>query len=147
MPALPAPMIIKSGGNTLTNLLILGGGAFLTYKVYKGFKDYVDKQQAAAQLNKDIASTIKPAKGKKLFDLNGKPIQGANLATIAADIENALSYPRDQPRAIRSFKNTPFGYVPELEKFYLQKYGEPLRERMINRLSDENWIKVKFNFK
>jgi hypothetical protein len=135
-------------GSSVVTLIGLGAGAFAVYKGYGLVKGYLDQQKMTAQLKTDQGSTVVPPAGKKVFyDLNGKPIQKANLATIAADIEDALSYPTDQARAVRAFKSTPFGSVGKLEDFYLDKYKEPLRERMVSRLSDANWIKVKFDFR
>lgn len=138
---------MNDGSSILTTVAVVASGVAV-WKGYGLVKDYLDQQKATAQLKTDQGSTITPPAGKKIFyDLNGKPIQKANLATIAADIEDALSYPTDQPRAIRAFKSTPFGSVGKLEDFYLSKYNEPLRERMVSRLSDVNWIKVKFDFR
>jgi hypothetical protein len=41
---------------------------------------------------------------------------------------------------------TPFGYVKKLEQMYLDKYGENLKQRMADKMSDVEFIKVKFYF-
>jgi hypothetical protein len=144
------PIIIDRSSGGITTGKIIGGAAILIGVIYIGkkIKNYTDKIAAGQSLKTDQESTITPPKGKKiLYDLSGKPITSANLATIAADLENALSYPVDGQRAVRVFRTTPFGYVKELEKFYLNKYGENLKDRMISRLSDSQWIAVKYNFR
>jgi len=143
------PIVVNGGGGSsafkvIGTVVLIGGGIY----AFKQLKDYADKVKANEQLKNDQDTTVKPPPGKKVFyDLNGKPIQSANLATIAADLENALSYPVDDARAVRVFKSTPFGSVKELERVYLNKYNENLKDRMISRLSDSNWIKVKFDFR
>lgn len=144
------PIIIdrtNSGG--ITTGKVIGGAIVVVGVIYIGkkIKDYADKVAAGQQLKTDQESTIEPKKGKVLFDLSGKPIKSANIATIAADLENALSYPVDGQRAVRVFRSTPFGHVKDLETFYLNKYGENLKDRMISRLSDSQWIAIKYNFR
>jgi hypothetical protein len=121
----------------------LVGGAYGVYKLH----GFLSKLKDSADLKRDQDSTIKPKKGGKLFDLTGKPITSMNLATIAADLNDALSFPVDQGRVLRVFQSTPFGYVAELEKIFLDKNFGNLRQRMVDKLSDTNWIKVKFNFR
>jgi hypothetical protein len=142
------PIVVNGGGSSAGKIIgavvLVGGGIY----AFKQLKDYADKVKAGQDLKNDQASTVKPPKGHKVFyDLNGKPITSANLATIAADLENALSYPVDGARAVRVFKSTPFGSVKDLESIYLNKYSENLKDRMISRLSDADWIKVKFDFR
>lgn len=150
MPNIPTPIIVNSGGGAggaVKTFLGIAGLAAGVYGVYK-LKGWFDQQQAKSQLTKDQNTTIKPPAGKKVFyDLNGKPIQSANLATIATDLENALSYPVDNARALRVFKSTPFGSVKALEDVYLDKYKENLKDRMVSRLNDATWIKAKFDFR
>lgn len=144
--ASPTPVIVQTKSNTGT-WIALGVGTGLAIFFGKKLKDYFALQSEKSALVKDQASTIKPKPGKKLFDLNGKPISSANISTIAADLEDALSRPVDDARAVRVFLSTPYGHVADLEKYYLERYGENLKARMISRLEDEYWIKVKFWFK
>lgn len=144
-PPVTRAMMIKGGNDPVKIVMEIGGlalGAFLVYEGFQLVKKYNDK----ADLKRDQDSTIKPGKNGKLFDLNGKPITGVNLATIATDLDNALSFPADQARAVRVFKSTPFGYVKKLEDLFLAKNFGNLRQRMADKLSDANWIKVKFYF-
>lgn len=129
---------------------IIGGAVIVVGAIYaiKQVKDYLNKQEAKAQLVTDQNSTVLPPAGKKVFfDISGRPIKSANLATIASDLNNALSFPVDQERAIRVFQTTPFGSVPALENFYLSKYSDNLKDKFISKLSDANWIKIKYNFR
>jgi len=144
------PIIMPSSSGGLTTGKIIGGAVIIGGVIYgvKQLKDYLDKEKAKAQLTTDQNSTIKPPPGKKVFyDIAGRPITSANLSTIAADLEDALSFPVDQERAVRVFKTTPFGSVPDLEKFYLDKYSVNLKDKFISKLSDANWIKIKYNFR
>jgi hypothetical protein len=147
MATISIPTPVSTGitfGKVVGGVIVIGG---VIYGVKK-FKNYLDKENEKKQLLIDQGTTIKPPPGKKVFyDLNGKPITSANLSTIAADLEDALSFPVDQARVIRVFQSTPFGSVKDLETFYLNKYGENLKQRMIDKLSDSNWIKIKFNFR
>ena len=113
---------------------------FIARPLIKKFKD-------SNELRKDQESTIKAAKGKVLKDLTGRPITSANLSTIAVDLHDALSFPVDQARAVRVFRSTPWGYVPQLEKMYLDKYSENLKQKLVDKLSDANWISIKYNFR
>ena len=136
--------------------LYVGAGIVAAYFGYKAVKGFLEKQADKADLTKDQGTDVKADKagkdkaGKKLLDLNGKPVTSVNLALIATDIYNALHpgwyKPTDQARAVRAFKNTPFGYVKELEKIYLDKYSENLKETLADKLNDENFIKIKFFF-
>ena len=137
---------MNEGGNNVLTTVGIVAGLVIAYKGYSTIKDWRKEAEAKDQLKKDQASIIKVAPGKKLFDLMGKPIKSANIANIASDIESGTSYPTDQQRVLRAFKSTPFGHVKELEDFYLDKYKEPLRERLVSRLSDANWISIKFLF-
>lgn len=121
--------------------LVLGGGYWF------GLKPLLDKMAAENQLKKDQASTIKAAKGKPLFDLTGKPVKSANLATIATDLFDSLRFPTDDPRVVRVFNTTPFGYVPQLEKVYLDKYKRDLKTDLVQNLNDKSWISIKYNFR
>lgn len=147
---LPAPAPAVKGMNLTPVYVILGAGAlYLAYNEYKKWKEQRDKESA---LTKDQASTINTEKKKPLYNLNGKPISSANLGTIAADLYSALNTswysPTDTERAVRTFKNnTPYGYVQQLEKLYLEKYGQNLKERMAEKLSDVEFINVKYYFK
>lgn len=146
MPAPAAPMIIKTGSSPLKMVATGVGIALAVAAVIEGrklYKEYKDKQD----LKRDQGSTIKPKPGGKLFDIIGRPITSANLATIAVDLDNALSWPADQERAVRVFQTTPFGSVPALEQLFMDKGFGNLRQRMVNKLSDANWIKVKYNFR
>lgn len=144
----PPPVIVTSGGGNplLMALIVLGGGAGV---YFFGVKPWLDKKAAKEGLNKDQGSTITPAKGHKLlYDLNGKLIKSANLGTIAAELHDSLDAMFvDGPRVVRVFKSTPFGHVAELEKFYLDRYSESLRQRMVEKMKDKDWINVKFWFK
>lgn len=149
MAAQAQPIVINGGGNTHVGWYVAGAAlAAGVYWVYG--KPYFDKLKADAELKKQQQSTIESKKGKPVYDLNGKPVKSANLATIAADIYQALNpgwyKPNDNKRAVRAFKNTPFGYVGQLEKFYLEKYQQNLRDEMA-KMPDEDWIQVKFWFK
>lgn len=130
-----------------TAVKFLGGGLAIGAAYYFIARPLIEKFKNQSDLNKDQANTITPKKGKPLFDLKGKPINGANLSTIAIDLENALSFPVDQDRVIRVFLSTPWGYVGKLEQTYLDKYGVNLRQKLVDKLSDTNWIKIKFYFK
>jgi hypothetical protein len=147
MPAVTQPIIVKSGSgnNQLLELgLLLGGGALVYFKwVGPYLKKVADKKQLA----KDEAATIKPAPGKRLFDLVGRPIKSANLATIAADLKDSLKFPTDDPRVVRVFQTTPFGYVKKLQEFYLDKYGKDLQQELVSNLNDKSWIAIKYNFR
>lgn len=125
---------------------LITGGVVATY--FFVVRPIVKKYQAENALKRDQQSTIKPAKGKVLKDLLGRPTTGANLALIAADIHDALDrfFP-DQDRAVRVFFNTPWGYVPQLEKLFLEKYNKDLKQLMVDKLNDQNFIKVKFYFR
>ena len=136
--------------------LYVGGGIVIAYFGYKAIKSFLDKQNAKIDLTKDQSTDIKAdvkgkdKSGKKLLDLNGKPITSVNLALIATDIYNGLHpgwyKPTEQDRVVRAFKNTPFGYVKDLEKIYLEKYGENLKETLAEKLSETNFIKIKYFF-
>lgn len=141
-----SPVIVTGGSNPLTMVLGFGALALIGVGAWK-LSGYLKKQEAASQLKKDQASTVKPAAGKKMYDLNGKPITSANLGMIATDIRGALKFPTDDARAVRAFKNTPFGFVNQLETLYLNKYGEDLKAQMEDDLEDEYWIQVKHWFK
>lgn len=139
------PIIVKSGNNGLLfGGLILGGGIFGYITI---IKPMIDEYKSKNSLKRDQASTIKAPPGKVLKDLNGKPTTSANLSTIAADLYEALSFPADGARAVRVFKSTPWGYVEKLEEMYLDKYKENLKDRLVKKLSDEQWISIKFNFR
>lgn len=124
--------------------VVLGGSTAAYFFIVRPI---VKRWQAQSDLKKDQDSTIRAAKGKVLKDLNGKPVTSANLSTIAVDLHDALSFPVDQARAVRVFQSTPWGYVPQLERMYLDKYNENLKQRLVDKLSDANWIKIKFNFR
>lgn len=143
----------KSAVSPIITIAIVGG---LGYFAYSKLKDYFDKEQAKKDLTTDQGSnvTVNPKstdpRYRKLLDLNGKPIKTVNLATIATDLNKGLHTewykPADQQRIVRAFKNTPFGFVKDLEKLYLNKYAENLKELMMDKLNDENFIKVKHFF-
>lgn len=148
------PVIIQSPKQPLNPIVILVG-AGIAYFGYTELKKLYDEYKAKSDLVKDQATTIKVGTDpknpkKKLLDLNGKPIQSVNLALIATDINAALHpgwyKPTEQDRAVRAFKNTPFGYVKDLEKIYLDKYNENLKDTMADKLNDVNFIKVKHFF-
>lgn len=162
MAASQQPIIVNSGssgGKLLAGLAVVGVGVFAYYKVAKPL---IDKLKANSDLNKQQGATIttgiytdpktgKKVESKKLYDISGRPITSANLYTIASDIYAGLHpgwyKPTNQERVIRAFMNTPYGRVGELEKAYLDKYSENLRDTMVDKLSDANWIKVKNYFK
>lgn len=138
-------IIVKSNSNPLITIgLILGSGTALYFFVAKPL---IDKVKAKADLKNDEASTVKAAKGKVLKDLTGKPVTSVNLATLVFDLHDALSFPVDQGRVIRVFQSTPWGYVPKLEAMYLDKFGDNLQQMLVKKLSDTNWIKIKYNFR
>jgi hypothetical protein len=41
---------------------------------------------------------------------------------------------------------TPFGQVTNLQKLYLQLYGQDLKKRLSEQLDDMHFIKIKFYF-
>jgi len=161
MAAATQPIIVRSGGGGgLLPIILVGGAAAAGYFFY--LKPYLDKVAATNQLKADQATTVntstvidkatgKPKTVAKMYDLRGKPITSANLATIASDIYAGLHpgwyKPTDQERVVRAFLNTPWGRVQEMEGVYLKNHGENLRATMVEKLSDENWIKVKNWFK
>lgn len=124
------------------------GAAIGTAGYFFIVRPLVKQIKAQNALRRDQDSTVTPAKGKVLKDLLGRPTTGANLALIAADIHDALDrFIPDQDRAVRAFFNTPWGYVPKLEKMYLDKYSKDLKQHMVDKLKDTNFIKVKFYFR
>jgi hypothetical protein len=139
------PAAPRQGINPLIPIGIGTGVVALAY--WKIVRPWWEEHKSKDQLKKNQASTIKPAPGKVLKDLNGKPITSANLSTIAADLKEALSFPADGPRAVRVFKSTPWGYVQKLEDLYLENYHENLKDLLAKKLSDSEWISIKFNFK
>jgi hypothetical protein len=147
MALLPSPIAIKTDSGT-TKLLLGAAGVGLGY--WFVLKPWLEQQQRQSGLNIDQGNTIKPKAGKSLYNLNGKPIKDANLSTIVYDIYQGLHpgwyAPTDDARVVRAFKNTPFGYVKQVEQLYLDKYGENLRQTMADKLSDKNWINVKYWF-
>jgi len=143
------PIIVQKSGPD--PIILIGGAAAAIFLYLKVLKPYLDKIQAKADLSKDQATDIKAGSTKgKLIDLNGRAITNVNLSTIATDVYNGLHpgffVPTKQDRVVRAFKNTPFGYVKQLEQIYLNKYGENLKETMADKLSDVNFIKVKTFF-
>jgi hypothetical protein len=144
-----APLIIQKAQ---PNPIVIVGVGILGFLAYKKISSYLETVKAKEDLIKDQSTDIKPGQDKNnpkklILDLNGKPIKSANLATIAIDLYNALHpgwyKPTEQERAVRAFKNTPFGYVKQLEQIYLNKYGENLKETLADKLSDTNFIKIK----
>lgn len=136
------PTPAKAGltiGKAIGGIIVFGGIIYFGKKAYNSYK-------AKQQLVTDQASTIKPPSGKILYDLRGKPIQSLNLATIATELNGFLNFPVNQERSVSAFLDTPFGYVPQLEKLYLQKYNDNLKDRLFSKLSTENWIKIKNYF-
>lgn len=140
------PLLVNSGFNPVKTVLTIGGLVLGGYGVWQ-LKKYADRVKDANNLKKEQDSTIKAAQGKKLFDLNGKPIQSANLGMIAADLHDSLKFPTDDPRVVRVFKTTPFGYVTKLEQFYLDRYGKNLKQELVENLNDKSWIQIKYNFR
>lgn len=142
------PIVVKSGSSWIAPVIIIAGGGLAYYFIAKPL---IDKMKSKSQLSKEQNSTIKAKSGGKLYDLTGKPIQSANLGTIAAELNQALHpgwyKPTEQDRVIRVFNTTPFGYVKQLEDFYLNRYNEPLKQTMLDKMSDENFIKVKYQFR
>jgi len=144
------PVIVQNrrgiGSAGVIVITAVGGLAY-----WFGIKPWLEKKKAESDLTKAQGSTLKTTDKKKLYDLNGKPIVSANLDTIATDIYGGLHpgwyKPTDQERVVRAFKNTPFGSVPDLEKIYLDKYKENLKDTMQDKLSDVKWISVKNYFK
>jgi hypothetical protein len=143
------PMIIQKAA---PNPILIVGIGIVGFLAYKKLSSYLETVKQKEDLIKDQSTDIKPGQDKKnpkklILDLNGKPIKSANLATIAIDLYNALHpgwyKPTEQERAVRAFKNTPFGYVKQLEQIYLNKYGENLKETLADKLSDTNFIKIK----
>ena len=137
--------------STPSPILLIGGG-LLAFFAYTKISKYLENIEKKEDLVKDQATDIKPGSDpknpkRKYLDLNGKPITSVNMATIAADVYNALHpgffVPTEQDRVVRAFKNTPFGFVKQLEQIYLSKYNENLKEVMSDKLSDVNFIKVK----
>ena len=123
----------------------IGGTVIVGFVLYKGY-GVIKKYQAKGELTKDQASTVTAKPGKTLFTIAGKPIRSMNLSTIVVDLHDALSFPADQARAVRVFMTIPFGYVKKVEAMYLDKYGDNLKQKLVDKLSDANWIKVKFYF-
>ena len=140
------PLLVNSGFNPIKTVLTIGGLVLGGYGVWE-LKKYADRLRDSNNLKKEQDSTIKADKGKKLFDLNGKPIQSANLGMIAADLHDSLKFPTDDPRVVRVFKTTPFGYVTKLEQFYLDRYGKNLKQELVENLNDKSWIQIKYNFR
>ena len=143
------PLVIQKSPPSPILIVGLGVLGFLAYRKFSGL---IETAQQKADLVKDQATDVKKGEDKKnpnklLLDLNGKPIKSANLSTIAVDVYNGLHpgwyKPTDQDRVVRAFRNTPFGYVKQLEKIYLDKYGENLKETMADKLSDTNFLKLK----
>lgn len=128
--------------------IAVGAGAvgLTIYGVYLISKE-VSKYRDRSNLDLEQKSTITAKKGKPLFNLLGKPIKDANLGLIAADLHDSLKFPTDDPRVVRVFQSTPFGYVPELEKYFLKRYNKNLKQELVENLSDKYWIKIKFNFR
>jgi hypothetical protein len=125
-------------------------GLVLTVLGYKYvYQPWNETRKAKANMIKDHASTVAARRGKTLYDLNGKPVKSMNLGTIAADIHDSLEAwgPNDGKRVVRVFKTTPFGYVRQLEKLYLEKYGKNLKDHLVKELKDEDWISIKYWFK
>jgi len=153
----PAPIVVQSKNN-LTPLYIIGGAA-LAFFGYKAVKKFIETQQTASNIKSGQAATVKPGTKDKSgqivskFDISGKPISpgGVNIDTIATDLYNALNpgwyKPTDQSRVIRVFNSTPLNQVKTLENIYFNKYKESLKEILGDKLSDENFIKVKFYFR
>jgi len=142
----PAPIVIKSGNSLVVpGLLVVGAGLGYWFII----KPMIDRAKMASDLKKDQASTVSAKPGKVLYDLNGKPIKSVNLSTIAADIHDSLEAwgVNDGKRVVRVFKNTPFGYVPKLEQFYLDRYGKNLKDHLVKELKDVDWIAIKHWFK
>ena len=137
------PSVNTSSSGFKLAVALTGIGLTYVFIARPLIKKYKDKNE----LRKDQDSTIKAGKGRVLKDLTGRPITSANLSTIAVDLHDALSFPVDQARAVRVFRSTPFGYVPQLEKMYLDKYSENLKQRLVDKLSDTNWISIKYNFR
>lgn len=148
-----APIIVTAPTKSNPVLTVAGVGIGLAATYFFVAKPLIDKWQASNALKTDQDSTITAGAGKnkKLFDLNGKPVKSANLGAIASELQQALHpgwyKPTEQDRVVRVFKTTPFGYVKQLENFYLNKYGENLKDTMLDKLSDENFIKVKYDFR
>lgn len=153
----PAPIVVQSKNN-FTPLYIIGGAA-LAYFGYKAVKKFLEDQQTAANIKAGQASTVKPGTKDKsgqiisIYDISGKPVSksGVNIDTIATDLYNALNpgwyKPTDQSRVLRVFNSTPLNQVKTLENIYFNKYKESLKEVLGDKLSDENFIKVKFYFR
>lgn len=152
---MPTPTIIQTPApaqktSPLVPIVIVGGLSYLGYRFV--LKPLIKKGQDKAELNALQTSTVKTAPGKPLYNVSGKPIQSANLGTIAVDLFNALHpgwyKPTDQSRVVRVFLNdVPYGMVNQLEQIYLTTYGENLRKELADKLSDENFIKIKYYFK
>lgn len=132
-------------------LVVLGvGGYFIA-------KPYFDKKRDEANLKyeqkQDQSFKGVVIAGKKLdgwYNLSGKKIDSANLATIASDLNGALHpgwyIPTDQERAVRVFLQTPYGMVKKLEEVYLNMEFGNLKKDLSEKLSDVNWIKIKNYF-
>lgn len=152
---MPNPIVVaapqaKGTLNTILNIGLTIGAGVIIYKGYGAYKDWAEKKAKEKELVKDQKSTVQPKKGKIMFDLKGAPTKSANLASIALAIQNNL-HPgwnkfTKQDDAIREFKNTPMGFVKQLEQIYLDKYGITLQQDFKDKLSEENWIKIKYFF-
>jgi len=144
-----APIIVQTPKGTNGGTIVAGAAVGLAAYWFIA-RPLIEKWQANNTLKKEQDSTITAGK-KKLFDLNGKPIKAANIGSIASELNQALHpgwyKPTEQDRVVRVFKTTPFGYVGKLEAYYLDKYGENLKATMLDKLSDENFIKVKYDFR
>lgn len=146
----PATYIVNSPGSAKAfkigaGIAVIGLGYFFIAR------PLIQKWQAQGELNTAQGSTVKPAKGKVMYDISGRKINGANLDTIVVDLYNALHpgwyKPTDQERVVRVFLTIPFGYVQKIEQMYLSKYNENLKNTIADKISDMNFIKIKNWFK
>ena len=135
----------------VVGVLVLGVGGYFVLKPYLDKKRDEANLKFEQQQDKSLKGVV--IKGKKLdgwYNLSGKKIDSANLATVASDLNGALHpgwyLPTDQDRAVRVFLQTPYGMVKKLEGVYLGMEFGNLKKDLSDKLSDTNWIKIKNYF-
>lgn len=146
------PIVVQSPSQGITTGKLIAGGVIVIGTIYIGkkLKTVYDEWKTKGQLKADQQTTIVKPKGKVFYDVAGRPIQSANLASIAGEIQHAL-HPgwnkfTDKDRAVRAFQGTPFGYVKQLEQIYLDKYQVNLQQDMLDKLGND-FVKVKYQFR
>ncbi len=142
-----AAPVVKQNTPGAVLIIEVVGAVLVSYGIYQGVKFVYNRYQTdkGNKINTDPKLTI-----KKGYALNGKPITNVNLSTIANDLYNSINVPFygivDQDRAVRTFLGTPYGQVKKLQDVYLDLFGQDLKKRLAEQLSDINFIKIKYWF-